>query len=463
MRYLAEIIDSSFFENEECEFKLKLDSDLSKVEKWAKTIVGFSNANGGQLFVGVNDDGLAIGLSKEDIDITKNLVLKVINRYVFPHVDVEFHSIKCCKDKFVLSIVVPASSEMIIYKSGDFNEKVYIREDGATIPASINQILKIGKRKKELDATLLNKQYEKNAFRTYNKLATIYREDKKAPTEEILISKEVLGKDGRITQGLEMFSDDYNSDYTLVSCRLWNGYDKGIDEVIDKKEFSGSLSKTFINVLDFVRRNTRSGFIKRKDGSRLDTQSYPEQSLREAVVNAFAHRDYSISGTQIDLDIYKDRMEITSPGGWLLSKKPSEYPLDRIPSIRRNKTICNCFEAIGLMEKIGSGLRKIYNEYKWIDGKEPSLEDEGDFFTITLYDLLADGMLPFIEIGKYDKEILDFCDGTARSRDEIQKHIGYASRSHFTTEILNPLIKKGCLLMTAPAKSKNVKYITNVK
>lgn len=193
----------------------------------------------------------------------------------------------------------------------------------------------------------------------------------------------------------------------------------------------------------------------KKDGSRKDTLSYPTLSFREALVN-------SISGTQIDIDIYKDRMEITSPGGWILSKKPSEYRLDKIPSIRRNKIICNCFEVIGLMEKIGSGLGKIYNEYIELGGKEPILEDEGDFFVITLFDLLFNEEMN-VSFGKYDRIILEFCDGVARSRDEIQKHIGYSSRSHFTKDILAPLLDAGYLIMTAPAKSKNVKYITKKK
>lgn len=463
MKYLVEITDASIFENREYEFKLKLDSEQERIEKWAKTLVGFANDGGGTIFVGVNDDGLAVGLSKKDIDFTKNLILKTINRHISPHIDVIFSVIECDENKYVLSVFVQGSVEMVVYKSGDFNEKVYIREDGATVPATIRQILEMGKRKNGVDGTLLNVQYKKTDYKTYNYLAKIFREDKKEPTEELLISKEVLGKDGRVTQGLEMFSDSYDSDDTLVSCRLWNGYDKGVDEVIDKKEYSGSISKIILDVFDFVKRNTRSGFIKRKDGSRLDTVSYPEQSFREALVNAIAHRDYSISGTQVDIDIYKDRLEIMSPGGWLLSKKPSDYRLDRIPSIRRNKTICNCFETIGLMEKIGSGLGKIYNEYKEFGGKEPLLEDEGDFFVITLYDLLADDADSFIENGKYDEEILKFCDGIARTREEIQKHIGYSSRSHFLREVLNPLIESKYLILTAPAKSKNVKYLTRKK
>ena len=140
-----------------------------------------------------------------------------------------------------------------------------------------------------------------------------------------------------------MFEDNYNSDDTLVVCRLWDGFDKGQNQVLDIKEYKGPLGAVLEDSLNFCLRNTKSGFIKMNDGSRLDTRSYPEIVLREAIVNALAHRDYSISNTQVDIDIFKDRMEIMSPGAWLLSKAPSMYHLNKVPFIRRNKIISNCF------------------------------------------------------------------------------------------------------------------------
>lgn len=162
---------------------------------------------------------------------------------------------------FFTSVLV--SSEMVIFKSGDFNEKVYVRENGATIPASINQILSMGKRRLGIDGTLLDIQYEKSIFKEYNHLSRMFRAEGKEPSEEILISKEVLGKDGRITQGFQMFSDNYDLDDTLVCCKLWNGFNKGVDTVLDKKDFSGSIRKIIIDVFDFIKRNTKNGFIKK--------------------------------------------------------------------------------------------------------------------------------------------------------------------------------------------------------
>lgn len=463
MMNIDELIGKDSLENKECEYKLQLEDDEGRVEKWAKTLVGYANTYGGYIFVGVSNEGNISGISREQVDKTKNLVLVTINRHIFPHIQVSFSTFPCRDGKYVLSIWIESLNELAIYKSGDFNEKVYIREDGATVQATVSQILAMGKRKFGMDGQLLSEQYETKYFSKFADLAASYRKDGKKPTEKMLISKEVIGQDGRITEGLKMFSDVFNSDDTLAACRLWNGFDKGVDEVIDKKEFKGCLCDVFTNIMDFVKRNSRSGFIKRPDGSRLDTISYPETALREAVVNALAHRDYTIEGTQVDVDIFKDRLVITSPGGWLLPKKPDEYGLDAIPSVRRNKTICRCFEIAGLMERSGSGLRKIYNVYRKLNFKEPELEDYHDFFLITLYDLLGEKEDKVILTGKYDEEILAFCNGTARSREEIQDHIGVKSRSYFTLKILRPMLEAGTLKTTTGVKSKNLKYITIAK
>ena len=205
MKYLVEILDKLEFENKEYEYKFKLETEIDKIEKWAKSIVAFSNCMGGIIFVGVNDDGVAVGLNKKEIDNTKILVLRTINRYIFPHVEVEFEIFKIDELLYVLGIKVDYVNEIVIFKTGDYNEKVYVRENGSSVPASVSKILKMGKRKLGIDNQILKVQYQKNKFKMYNNLAKRYRLDKKEPTIEILMSNEVVNKDGRITQGLNVF------------------------------------------------------------------------------------------------------------------------------------------------------------------------------------------------------------------------------------------------------------------
>lgn len=462
MKYIKDLLNKDILENNEYEFKLKLDNKADRIEKWAKTLVGFANSNSGYILVGVTDDGIALGLTKKEIDETKNLILLTINRCIFPHIEVKFETILSENERYVLSIYVEYVNEMIIFKSGDFNEKVYIRDDGATIPASVKQIIEMSKRKFGVDGLILDKIYEKSNFTSFNKLARNYREDNLKPSINMLINNEVIYEDGRITQGLNMFSDDYNEDDTLVSCRLWNGYTKGVDEVIDKKEFKGNLCDIFENVMNFIKRNTRSGLIKLDNGGRLNTYSYPEKALREAIVNALAHRDYSIYGTQIDVDIFKDRLVIGTPGTWILFKNPEEYNLSNIPSVRRNKIISNCFEIAGLMEKNGSGFKKINEVYEKFNVKKPLLKNENNFFWITFYDLLSDQRIENYNV-PHIEEVLKFCEDFARSKKEIQEHLGIASSSYVSNKIITPLVKMNLLKMTSEKNSKNNKYLSNDK
>ena len=306
-----------------------METSENKVEKWAKTLVGYANTYGGYILVGASNNKDVVGIDGDEADRTKILVLKTINRHIFPHIAVSFSVFPCGEGKYILAIWTGYLNEMVIFKSDDYNEKVYIREDGSTLPATISQILAMGKRKPGMDSQLLNEQYEVKNFSKFIHLAALYRKDGEKPTEKVLISKEIVGQDGRITEGLKMFSDGFDGDETLAVCRLWNGFGKGSDEVIDKKEFKGCLCDVFDSIMDFVSGNSRSGFVKNADGSRLDTSSYPKIALREAVVNALAHRDYSIDGTQVDVDIFKDRLVITSPGGWLLPKNPMNTILIR--------------------------------------------------------------------------------------------------------------------------------------
>lgn len=86
MRKLEDLVDADIFENKECEYKLHLETSEDKVEKWAKTLVGYSNTCGGYILVGVSNKKDIVGIDGDELDRTKILVLKIINRHIFPHI-----------------------------------------------------------------------------------------------------------------------------------------------------------------------------------------------------------------------------------------------------------------------------------------------------------------------------------------------------------------------------------------
>ena len=238
-----------------------------------------------------------------------------------------------------------------------------------------------------------------------------------------------------------MFKNDYNEDDTLICCRLWKGNNK-TSTVLDSEKFKGSLAIVFRHVLSFIERNTKTGWNKTINGGREEIRSYPKEAIREALVNAIAHRDYSIPGTQIDVDIYNDRIDIVSPGSWLLPKPYDEYPLGSIPSIRRNSIIAACLDVANLMERGGTGFQTMIDSYKDVpEEKHPCVMIYPGFLDLRLYDKLFNNSVNDLELSDSEKVLKLLKEGPKGIRD-LQEVTKYGSRSRFLQEIINPLIEE---------------------
>lgn len=451
---INELFDDVLNEDTKYEFKAILNQD--NPIKWAKTIVAFANGDGGILFVGVSDKREAFGLTLEEIDKTKNLVALENDRHIFPHVKLQY-LIKSSDDKaerFVLAIRVKPSESIVRYKSGDFNEMVFTKGNGNATPATPEEIISLSRRKQGVDNETTEILYEEKQWSSYLELSREYREDASTPSLKELQNEEIVSKDGFVKSGFLMFKDDYSEDDTLICCRLWKGLNKA-GTVLDSAKYKGPLSEVFSNTIRFIERNTKSGWEKTEKGGRREVRSYPKEAVREAMVNAIAHRDYSIYGTQIDVDIYDDRIDIVSPGSWLLPKDYNEYPIGSIPSIRRNKIIAACLDLANLMERGGTGFQTMADSYKeYSADKQPGVLIYPGFLDLRLSDLLYE----------YDKEIEmeDLSDGEKvleilklgpRSVSDLQSALSYNSRSAFLTDVINPLIEDGKIYRDGSKKS----------
>ncbi|MDR1439452.1 MAG: winged helix-turn-helix transcriptional regulator [Clostridiales bacterium] len=109
---------------------------------------------------------------------------------------------------------------------------------------------------------------------------------------------------------------------------------------------------------------------------------YPSESVHEALVNALVHRDYLVKGSEINVDMYDDRLEIVSPGGMPDGKRIQDLNIDDVASIRRNPIICDLFSRLKLMERRGSGLRKIIDQYP--EDTVPTFRSTEQSFIVTL-------------------------------------------------------------------------------
>ena len=453
---ITELYTDVISENLDYEYKAELNPE--KPMKWAKTIVGYANGKGGVMFVGVSNDGEAFGIDLEEIDRTKNLVARINDRNIFPHARVRYsmRSVDDRAERFVLGIHVLQADSILRYREGDYNEKVFTKGDGNALPATPEEIIALAKRKYGVDNETTDIKYNEKEWTEYIDLCKEYRDDSQEPSLKELQNEEVVSKDEYVKSGLIMFRDGYEGEDSLICCRLWTGKKK-IGTVLDSDRFKGSLAIVFRNTLKFIERNTKTGWRKTENGGREEVRSYPRDAIREALVNAMAHRDYSIVGTQIDVDIYCDRIEIVSPGSWLLPKGYEEYPLGSIPSIRRNSIISACFDVANLMERGGTGFQTIIDSYKDSDETmQPVVSIYPGFLTLCLRDKLYDD-------NEYEKDMMNMSNsekiiellrtGGPQPVRELQNATNYKSRSQFLTEIVNPLLASGTVIRVGNVKS----------
>lgn len=444
--------------SEDLDYEYKAQLNPDNPIKWAKTIVGYANGKGGIMFVGVSNDGEAFGIELDEIDKTKNLIARINDRHIFPHVRIRYmmRSVDANAERFVLAVNVAPADSVVRYREGDFNETVYIKGDGNSTPATPEDIISLSKRKYGVDNETSEILYEENSWKEYLDLCKEYREGSSMPTMKDLQNEEIISKDGYAKSGFIMFGDNYEGDDSLICCRLWKGKDK-TGTVLDSGRYKGSLAKVFQNALSFIERNTKTGWRKTEYGGREEVRAYPKEAIREALVNAIAHRDYSIAGTQIDVDIYSDRIDIVSPGSWLLPKSYDQYPVGSIPSIRRNSIIAACLDVANLMERGGTGFQTMVESYSSsAEHLQPVVLIYPGFLDLRLFDRSYEDSATYV----LNEELSDSQKVLELLRTEGPKHVkelqavtNYKSRSQFLTEILNPLIDDEVIYRDGKVKS----------
>lgn len=224
---------------------------------------------------------------------------------------------------------------------------------------------------------------------------------------------------------------------------------------------NGSLAQVFSDALTFIECNTKTGWRKTEKGGREELRSYPKEAVREAVVNAIAHRDYSIQGTQIDIDIYDNRIDIVSPGSWLL---PRPYE-ENLPSIRRNSIIAAVLDEANLMERGSTGFQTIGRCYRECSSElQPMVIIYPGFLKLTLFDKLyrpPDTTLYHDEITASEKIIRILKTEGGKPVKELQEATFYKSRSQFLKEVINPLISSGVIYRDGNLKSPAVRIKLN--
>ena len=179
-----------------------------------------------------------------------------------------------------------------------------------------------------------------------------------------MISFNIMDEQGRLTNAGALLADDSPIRHSRLFCTRWNGLDKGSSRIdtLDEGEYSGSVISLIENGEASIKRNSRLMWRKTAN-SREEMPEYVERSYHEALINAIAHRDYLVNGSEVHIDIFDDRLEIYSPGGMMDATLIQNIDPFTVPSKRRNPALADILERLGYMERKGSGFKKIINGY----------------------------------------------------------------------------------------------------
>ena len=226
------------------------------------------------------------------------------------------------------------------------------------------------------------------------------------------------------------------------------------ERFIDNKRITGSIPDMLKEAVDFVRTNSRTKSVIGDDGLRHDKDEYPVVAVREAILNALVHRDYSAhtENVPIRIEMYRDRMEIINSGG--LYGKITIDSLGKVRPETRNAALANMLELLKITENRYSGIPTIRTAFREAGLPAPIFSVlHGEFKVVFKNNIFK--MESAVDRTNMAEAILVFCE-QPRSRAELIEFTGM-SRFYTMSSLVQPLIEQGKLRMTMPEKPKSSK------
>ena len=382
-------IDILNFIGEATVYDKKEKIERNKPKSWLKSVSAFANGEGGTLIFGISDNNEIIGLTnaEEDAEFISEAIKTKLDP--IPTIDLKFKELN---GKKLIFLYVNEGQETPYYYIGDKQRLAYIRIGNESVVADRIQLKQLVMKGSGRTYDSLPSSY-KFGNMAFTKLKSVhYKRLQRSFEDSEFVSWGILDEAGKLTNAGALLADDSPMRQSRIFCTRWNGLTmtNGLGEAIDDIELEGSVIGQLQDAVTFIRNNSHKRWWKEND-HREELPDYPERAVTETVANAIIHRDYMQMGSEIHVDMYDDRLEIYSPGGMMDGKLIQQLNPLTVPSKRRNPLLADFFSRLGLMERRGSGMRKIIDAYKQYEHlttyHAPEFNSNSSEFHVTLWNL----------------------------------------------------------------------------
>ena len=430
-------------------------------EEFEQEVIAFLNyKEGGIIYIGINKNGQAVGI--KDVDLTQLQIKDRIKNNIQPSTLGLFDvTVETIDNKVVIKVIISSGTEKPYYlrKRGRTPEGCYIR---------------VGSSKERMTERMIEEMFTrriKNSLKeiesprqdlTFRQLKIHYEGNGMILNDNFARNLNLLTDEGKYNYNAYLLADENNISIKLVK---YLGTNKM--ELIENQEYGYCCLITATQrILDrLTAENTV--YAKIEYNGRKEVEMIDSKALKEAVINAMVHSDYTLSTTPI-IELYSDRIEITSGGGLPQGLSQEEF-LEGVTA-PRNKELIRVFKDVDLIENIGSGVLRILDAYdkscfKFMEHflrvsfkyKENPFEYD-DTAKIKSSKL---GSKKSSKLAVSEQQILELCK-TEKSLKEITEHFGYRDVYKFKNNYINKLLEENKLKMTIQdkPKSRNQKYIT---
>lgn len=363
-------------ETNRVEFKEDIPEEHRKV---IKTAVAFSNSAGGHILFGVTNDRVIVGIPDDVLFSKMDQITNMIVDSCQPMVAPDIFIASVGGKNIIVVDVLPGHRCPYFIKSEGVERGTYIRVSATSVIADEDMRLSLQLRGRNISFDSIDcpsVPIDEDSVRALCRhLSSFDREVEEVNLVNMGVIRSSLNEYTATNAYALLTTNPFL--YAHVQCARFRGEDDSL--FVDRKEYDGCIIDQALNATNFVINHINVG-AKIEKVIREDIYEIPKEAIREAIVNAVVHRDYSMRGVSIFVKVFDDRVEIESPG---LSLGVDVMDPFSGRSIVRNEVIAAVFKYTGLIEAYGTGVRKIINTCRAAGMPDPIFEEDGFYFKVT--------------------------------------------------------------------------------